>query len=130
MDIDNFKNINDSYGHDLGDKVLLTVADCLESATRREDTVSRWGGDEFVCLLLEVKQEADVVRLEELIVKRISEAFKFKGTVLSIRVSIGIAIYPADGETADILYKKADTAMYKAKGTERRVILYRDSVFD
>ena len=121
MDIDNFKNINDSYGHDLGDKVLLTVADYLKSAIRREDTVSRWGGDEFMCLLLEVKQEADVTRFAELIVKGISEAFKFKGIVLSVRISIGIAIYPADGETADILFKKADTAMYKAKGTERRV---------
>ncbi len=57
MDIDNFKNINDTYGHDLGDRVLLTVADRLQSATRGGDTVSRWGGDEFVCLLLEVKQE-------------------------------------------------------------------------
>jgi diguanylate cyclase (GGDEF)-like protein len=130
MDIDNFKNINDSYGHDLGDKVLLTVADCLQSATRSDDTVSRWGGDEFVCLLLEVKEEADVVHLAELIVKRISEHFKFKGTVLSIRVSIGIALYPADGETSDILLKNADTAMYKAKGTERRVVLFRDSAFD
>ncbi|MCK9294492.1 MAG: GGDEF domain-containing protein [Desulfobulbaceae bacterium] len=130
MDIDNFKNINDSYGHDLGDKVLITVADRLQSATRREDTVCRWGGDEFVCLLLEVKQEADIARLAELMVKRISEAFKFNGTVLSISVSIGIAIYPADGETADILFKNADTAMYKAKGTERRVVLFRDSVFD
>ena len=80
-----------------------------------------------MCLLLEVKQEADVVRLAELIVKQISEAFKFKGTVLSIRVSIGIPIYPADGETADILFKNADTAMYKAKGTESRVVLFRDN---
>ncbi len=130
MDIDNFKNINDSYGHALGDKVLLMVANRLQSVTRREDTVSRWGGDEFVCLFLEVKQEADVTRLAELIAQRISEAFKFKGTVLSIRVSIGIAIYPADGETADILFKNADAAMYKAKGTERRVVLFRDSVLD
>jgi diguanylate cyclase (GGDEF)-like protein len=64
-----------------------------------------------------------------MIVKRISVAFKSKGTVLSIRVSIGIAIYPADGETADILFKNADTAMYKAKGTERRVVLFRDSAY-
>ncbi|MHB8791298.1 MAG: diguanylate cyclase domain-containing protein [Desulfobulbaceae bacterium] len=127
MDVDNFKNINDSYGHDLGDKVLLTVAERLRSAIRSEDTVSRWGGDEFACLLLEVKQEADVVHLAESIVQQISESFKFKGTVLSIRVSIGIAIYPADGETADILFKNADTAMYKAKGTERRVVLFRDA---
>jgi diguanylate cyclase (GGDEF)-like protein len=127
MDIDNFKNINDSYGHDLGDKVLLTVAERLQSAIRSEDTVSRWGGDEFVCLLLEVKQESDVAHLAESIVQQISESFKFKGAVLSIRVSIGISIYPADGETADILFKNADTAMYKAKGTERRVVLFRDS---
>jgi diguanylate cyclase (GGDEF)-like protein len=130
IDIDNFKSINDSHGHDLGDKVLLTVADRLQSATRSEDTVSRWGGDEFVCLLLEVKQEADVARLAELMVKRISETFEFKGVVLSIRVSIGIAIYPADGETADILFKNADKAMYKAKGTQRRVVLFHDSVSD
>ena len=83
-----------------------------------------------MCLLLEVKQEAAVTGLAELLVKRISEAFTFKGTVLSIKVSIGIAIYPADGETADILFKNADTAMYKAKGTERRVVLFRDSIFD
>ena len=128
IDIDNFKNMNDSHGHDLGDKVLLAVAKRLLSATRKEDTVSRWGGDEFVCLLLlEVKQEADVVHLAELIVKRISKVFKFKGIVLSISISIGIAIYPGDGETADILFKNADTAMYKAKGTERRVVLFRDS---
>ena len=130
MDIDNFKNINDSYGHDMGDKVLLMVADRLQSATRGEDTISRWGGDEFVCLLLEVKQEADVTHLAEMIVKRISEAFKIKGVVFTIRVSIGIAMYPADGETADILFKNADTAMYKAKGTERRGVLLRDFVFD
>jgi diguanylate cyclase len=130
MDVDKFKNMNDSYGHDLGDKVLLTVADRLQSATRREDTVGRWGGDEFVCLLLEVKQEADVARLAVVIVEQISEAFNFKGTVLSITVSIGIAIYPADGETADVLIKNADTAMYKAKGTKRRVVLFHDSDFD
>jgi diguanylate cyclase len=130
MDVDKFKNMNDSYGHDLGDKVLLTVAERLQSVTRREDTVGRWGGDEFVCLLLEVKQEADVARLAVVIVEQISEAFNFKGTVLSITVSIGIAIYPADGETADVLIKNADTAMYKAKGTKRRVVLFHDSDFD
>jgi diguanylate cyclase len=130
MDVDKFKNMNDSYGHDLGDKVLLTVAERLQSVTRREDTVGRWGGDEFVCLLLEVKQEADVARLAVVIVEQISGAFNFKGTVLSITVSIGIAIYPADGETADVLIKNADTAMYKAKGTKRRVVLFHDSDFD
>jgi diguanylate cyclase (GGDEF)-like protein len=115
IDIDNFKNINDTYGHDVGDRVLIMVADRLKSSVREEDTVSRWAGDEFVCLLMEVRQKADVTRLAENMVNRISEAFEFNGSVLSVRVSIGIALYPADGETADILFKKADSSMYKAK---------------
>jgi diguanylate cyclase (GGDEF)-like protein len=127
IDIDKFKNINDSYGHDLGDQVLLMVANRLKSFVRDEDIVSRWGGDEFVCLLFEVKQEADVTRLAEKIINRIAETCEFDGTILSIRVSIGIAIYPTDGETADILFKNADSAMYKAKGTEKRVVLFRES---
>lgn len=127
IDIDKFKSINDSYGHDLGDQVLLMVANRLKSFVRDEDIVSRWGGDEFVCLLLEVKQEADVTHLAEKMINRIAEACEFNGIVLSIIASIGIAIYPTDGETADILFKNADTAMYKAKGTEKRVVLFRES---
>ena len=130
IDIDNFKSVNDAYGHGLGDKVLLMMANRLQSFLRDQDTVSRWGGDEFVCLLLEVKQEADVTRLAEKMVKRIAEACEFDGIVLSIRASIGIAIYPADGETADTLFKNADTAMFKAKGTEKRVVLFRETVVD
>jgi diguanylate cyclase (GGDEF)-like protein len=125
IDIDKFKSINDSYGHDIGDKVLLVVANRLQSLVRRLDTVSRWGGDEFMCLLMEVKQEADVTRLAEKMVNRIAEACEFNGIVISIRASIGIAIYPADGETVDALFKNADMAMFKAKGTETRVALFR-----
>lgn len=127
IDIDKFKSINDYYGHDLGDQVLLMVADRLQSFVRGEDLVSRWGGDEFVCLLFEVNQEADVTRLAEKMVNRIAETCEFNGISLSIRASIGIAIYPADGETADILFKNADIAMYQAKGSEKRVVLYRES---
>lgn len=127
IDIDKFKSINDSYGHDLGDQVLLMVANRLKSFVRDEDMVSRWGGDEFVCLLLEIKQEADVTHLAEKMIDRIAEACEFNGTVLSIKASIGIAIYPADGDMADVLFKNADTAMYKAKGTEKRVVLFRES---
>jgi len=126
IDIDKFKSINDSNGHALGDKVLLMVANRLQSFVRQEDTVSRWGGDEFVCLLLEIKQEADVTHFAERMVHRIAEAFEFNGIVLSVSVSIGIAIYPAHGETADILFKNADTAMYQAKGTENRVLVFRE----
>jgi diguanylate cyclase (GGDEF)-like protein len=125
IDIDNFKRVNDSHGHDLGDQVLLMVASRLQSCVRAEDMVSRWGGDEFACLLLEVKQDADVIRLAEKMISRIAEACELDGTSLSIGASIGIAIYPADGDTADILFKNADTAMYKAKGTKKRVVLFR-----
>jgi diguanylate cyclase (GGDEF)-like protein len=127
IDIDKFKNINDSYGHDMGDQVLLMVANRLTSFVRDEDIVSRWGGDEFVCLLFEVKQEADATRLAEKLVHRIAEACEVNGIVLSIKASIGIAIYPADGDTSDVLFKNADTAMYKAKGTDKRVVLFRAS---
>jgi diguanylate cyclase len=127
IDIDKFKSINDTYGHDMGDKVLIMLADRLKSTVREEDLISRWAGDEFVCLLLEVKQDVDVTCLAEKMVSRISETFEFNGTVLSISISIGIAIYPADGETADMLFKNADTAMYKAKGSKKRVVLFRES---
>jgi diguanylate cyclase (GGDEF)-like protein len=127
IDIDKFKTINDSHGHDLGDQVLLMVANRLKSFLRDEDIVCRWGGDEFVCLLLEVNQEADVTRLAEEMINQIGEPCDFNGIVLSIKASIGIAIYPADGDTADMLFKNADTAMYKAKGTERHVVLFRES---
>jgi diguanylate cyclase (GGDEF)-like protein len=127
IDIDKFKSINDSYGHDLGDQILLMVANRLQSSVRDEDLVSRWGGDEFVCLLFEVKQEADVTRLAEKMINRIAEACEFNGITFSIRASVGIALYPEDGETADILFKNADTAMYKAKGTKKRVVLFRES---
>jgi diguanylate cyclase len=127
IDIDDFKSINDSHGHDLGDQVLSIVANRLKSFVRDQDIVSRWGGDEFVCLLLEVRQEDDVTRLAEKMIDQLAEASELKGTILSIRASIGIAIYPADGETAEVLFKNADTAMYKAKGTEKRVVLFREA---
>ena len=130
IDIDKFKSVNDSYGHGVGDQVLLMTANRLQSFLRDEDTVCRWGGDEFACLLLEVKQEADVPRLAEKMVSRIAEACECDGVVVSIRASIGIAIYPADGETADTLFKNADTAMFKAKGTEKRVVLFRETGLD
>lgn len=124
IDIDNFKSINDLYGHDIGDQVLLMVANRLRSFVRDQDMVSRWGGDEFVCLLLEVKQESDVTQLAEKIVHLLAVPVEMNGHVHSIMASIGIAMYPTDGDTPDTLFKNADIAMYKAKGTEKRVVLF------
>ncbi len=125
LDIDKFKRINDSHGHDLGDQVLRMVATRLRSFVRDEDIVSRWGGDEFACLCLEVTQEADVLQLAEKMIQRIAEACDFNGTTLSISASIGIALYPADGDTPDLLFKHADTAMYQAKATTKGVVSFR-----
>jgi len=130
IDVDNFKSINDSHGHAVGDKVLLMVANRLLASIRSEDTVSRWGGDEFMALLLEVKQEADMVQLAEKMVEQVAEAWEFNGIVFSLSVSIGITIYPADGETADILFTNSDRAMYKAKGPDQRVMLFRESALN
>lgn len=127
IDLDHFKSVNDSHGHDLGDKVLVMVADRLQALVRSEDTVSRWGGDEFVCLFLDIKEEADLAPLAEKMVRRIAEPCAFGETDLSIRASIGVTTYPRDGDAADVLFKNADAAMYKAKGTDKGVVLFRES---
>ncbi|MDB5763356.1 MAG: hypothetical protein JWQ21_2351 [Herminiimonas sp.] len=115
IDLDDFKNINDCYGHAIGDEVLRTVADRLKTSTRTEDTVCRHGGDEFLCLLLEVKDESYAARIAEKIIGNISRPCIIGGVQISVRPSIGISIYPADGETAERLVNNADVAMYVAK---------------
>jgi diguanylate cyclase (GGDEF)-like protein len=128
IDLDKFKSINDTYGHQIGDKVLMLVAERLKVFVRDEDMVSRWGGDEFVCILMNVNLEADVISLAEKIVDHITEECEFDGIILSISATIGIAVYPQDGETADILFKNVDSAMYKSKGTDQRVTLFNKSI--
>jgi diguanylate cyclase len=124
VDIDNFKQINDTYGHDLGDKVLRMVANRLQANVRKGDFVSRWGGDEFVCLLMGVRRKADMLHIAEKMVAQIAEDREWDGVILSVRISIGIAVYPKDGKTAETLFKNADKAMYKAKGAEKKVVLF------
>lgn len=121
IDIDDFKGINDSYGHQVGDEVLFMIADRLRSSIRAEDMISRRGGDEYVCLLLEVGEEAVVTRLARSMIDRIAEEFESGGVTLSVGCSIGIAMYPPDGESAEVLLKKADEAMYRAKRSPDKV---------
>lgn len=128
IDLDKFKSINDSYGHEIGDRVLITVAKRLQAFVRGEDVVSRWGGDEFVCILSNINLESDVISLAEKMVDRIAEPCEFDGIVLSVSATIGIAICPRDGETAEILFKQVDRAMYRSKGTDQRVMLFQDSI--
>jgi len=119
IDLDKFKNINDTHGHHAGDAVLRTTAQRLTENARGGDTVSRHGGDEFLYLLTEVSDEKDIARIAEKIVQALRAPCKVSVGGLdidaSIGASIGISIFPQHGATADALVKSADTAMYRAK---------------
>lgn len=120
--VDQIKSINTADGHD---QVLQMVATRITSFLRQSDTVSRWGGDQFVCLLPEVKHHADTVHVAERMIARITEPCVIDCKVLRVRASIGIAIFPAHGTTAETLLRHADVAMDEAKGEEARVVLFR-----
>jgi diguanylate cyclase (GGDEF)-like protein len=115
MDLDDFKKINDVHGHDVGDAVLQSVADRLKEHARDDDTVSRFGGDEFLYLLTEIENAQDAVLIAEKIVSTIQMPCRLTIGELTITPSIGIAVFPIDGTTVGALIKSADTAMYKAK---------------
>ena len=119
LDLDAFKAINDNYGHDAGDSVLCTISDRLKANTRSDDTVCRYGGDEFLFLLMGIKNKQAVEKIAQSLLKIIQQPCIVKKCdsviKLSITSSIGISIYPQDGETADDLIKSADKAMYKSK---------------
>ena len=115
LDLDDFKKINDLYGHDVGDAVLQTIATRLQENLRGEDTVSRHGGDEFLYLLMEIGGDQDATQIVKKIMKAIQVPCELSVGKLTINPSIGIAIFPKDGTTADALVKSADTAMYQAK---------------
>jgi diguanylate cyclase (GGDEF)-like protein/PAS domain S-box-containing protein len=115
LDLDHFKYINDSLGHDIGDNLLLCVSERLLAGVRGSDTVSRQGGDEFVILLSEISHPEDAATSAKKLLVSISAPCSIGGHDLHIDGSIGISIYPADGKDADTLIKNADTAMYYAK---------------
>ena len=115
IDVDRFKYINDSLGHRAGDALLIEMAARLEQAVRRQDTVSRMGGDEFTLLLPQMDAEA-AAHLAQAIITRISAPWQFEGLELIVTPSIGIAMFPGDGQAVDALLQAGDTAMYRAKG--------------
>jgi diguanylate cyclase (GGDEF)-like protein len=119
VDLDDFKEINDRYGHDIGDSVLQTIARRLQDNTRGEDTVSRHGGDEFLYLAMDIQKEANISLIAEKIIKEIEAPLNINvrdlNTSLSVTASIGISIFPRHGNDADMLVKSADKAMYTAK---------------
>lgn len=115
LDLDNFKNINDSLGHDVGDLLLKGVSVRLVESLREIDTVARIGGDEFVILLEKLVDQGEAVRVARKIIKTLGKSFLFQDKPMYATGSLGITIFPDDGEDVDTLVKNADMAMYKAK---------------
>jgi diguanylate cyclase (GGDEF)-like protein/PAS domain S-box-containing protein len=114
-DLDNFKDVNDSLGHDKGDLLLQGIAERLSSCIRQGDTLSRLGGDEFVLLLPVVQSDRDAVMVARKIKDQLARPFDLDGNEVYTSPSIGIAFYPEDGDTVSTLLKHADMAMYAAK---------------
>lgn len=119
LDLDKFKEINDQLGHDIGDELLKTIAVLVSASVRGSDTVARAGGDEFIIVLPEVSDRHDAVLVAQKILAGMGSVIYIKGNKIDVSASIGIAFYPSDGNSAFELMKKADIAMYAAKGAGR-----------
>ncbi|HOX32622.1 MAG TPA: sensor domain-containing diguanylate cyclase [Spirochaetales bacterium] len=117
LDLDGFKAVNDGYGHDAGDAVLREVARRLRSALRETDTVARGGGDEFLLAIADLRRPEDAADMARKLLAALSPPVIYGGASLSIGASIGIAIFPRDGEEVDRLIKLADEAMYEVKSS-------------
>ncbi len=119
LDLDRFKQVNDIFGHDVGDQLLRAVSKCLVGVVRESDTVARLGGDEFVLILPEIAKTQDAIKIAEKIIAGFQNPFAVCNHTLRVTTSVGIALYPDDGEERDVLMKKADIAMYHAKQSGR-----------
>ncbi|HEY3597498.1 MAG TPA: EAL domain-containing protein [Paraburkholderia sp.] len=124
IDLDGFKNVNDSLGHSVGDRLLAVVADRLARCARATDTVARHGGDEFVIVVTDTTDEQSLIALMERVRAAISEPVWLDGTELYVGCSMGASLFPQDGEDAETLTKKADLAMYRAKDMGRNTFQF------
>jgi two-component system cell cycle response regulator len=115
LDLDGFKQINDTLGHDAGDTLLSMVADRLVAAVRQEDTVARMGGDEFVIALWESSHADGMASLVSKVIQAVSQPYRIEGRDVNITASVGVGIYPTHGEQVETLMKSADLALYEAK---------------
>ena len=115
LDLDGFKQINDTLGHDAGDTLLKMVATRLVAAVRQEDTVARLGGDEFVIVLWELSHADGVTKLVSKVMQAVSQPYRIQDHGVDMTVSIGVGIYPTHGEEVEVLMKSADLALYEAK---------------
>lgn len=125
MDLDKFKQVNDTYGHLIGDELLKLVAHRLTSIIRTGDTVARVGGDEFTAILNGIQNQSDADVLAHRMVEAIEKPFIIDGNKINISISIGICFYPVDGHQVDDLLAAADKAMYKAKREQSKIQFYQ-----
>ncbi|WP_415893298.1 EAL domain-containing protein [Neptuniibacter sp. PT8_73] len=119
IDLDGFKNVNDSLGHDIGDQLLIMAASRLLNTVRESDVVARLGGDEFLIIMPAISEQADCFPVLDKIKHAFSETFELAGHSLAVTPSIGLSIFPEDGEDGAILLRNADLAMYQAKEAGR-----------
>ncbi|MEO8259839.1 MAG: EAL domain-containing protein [Acidobacteriota bacterium] len=115
LDLDGFKHINDSLGHPLGDELLRAVARALTACVRKSDTVGRQSGDEFIVLLPEIAQAEAAAAVARTVIAAVAQPHQLDGTEVRVFASIGISVFPTDGDEAETLMKHADMAMYEAK---------------
>ena len=115
MDLNDFKQINDNYGHPIGDAVIIEASNRLNRVITGNDSLSRMGGDEFVILLCDVENEEQVRKIARRIVASIQKPMSFDNLVINVAISVGYALYPIEGETYDLLYQVADERMYNCK---------------
>ncbi|VAW53075.1 diguanylate cyclase/phosphodiesterase (GGDEF & EAL domains) with PAS/PAC sensor(s) [hydrothermal vent metagenome] len=131
LDIDDFKNINDSFGHDIGDKLLIEVANRLKNLLRESDFASRLGGDEFCMLINDIKNSHSAENVAKRCLALLAKPFILAGRKITPHASIGIAMYPNDGSDANVLIKMADTAMHEAKKAgKKQCMLYETAMTD
>lgn len=124
LDLDRFKKINDTLGHAVGDRLLQNVAERLKSCLREGDMVARWGGDEFTILLTQIFNRNDAGKIAQRIIDALKLPFYLENQEIHTSTSVGIAVYPEDGEDVDTLLKKADSALYEAKKNGRNNYQY------
>ena len=126
LDIDHFKRINDSLGHDAGDELLKVIANHIKAATRSHDLVARFGGDEF-CVVTSLNNRDEARHLAQRIMQRMKDPIDLGGRRMVMTTSIGISIYPDDGLNAEELLKHADLALYQSKGSGRNSLHFFNS---
>lgn len=126
IDLDRFKYVNDTFGHETGDLLLVQVANVIHGLLREVDTVARMGGDEFTVILSSIVQAGDAILVAKKIIAQLQQPFLILGHTCEIGTSIGISLFPSHASDAEVLLKKADVAMYRVKEAGRNdFLVYR-----